>query len=660
MSGSLDLSVAERASLFDALRQAAERSGTGLAITDISSDQPRNLFVSADLARMMGYEPHEALLLDPWSMIAPEELPRLKDMASRRANGEKVPGSFETVLLHRTGARIAIELAQSRTMLDGYPVTVTFVNDISSRAATSQALRESEKRFRDLVDGAPDGVAILRGPNVVFLNARAAKLLGLENAAQGTGRLITDFLHPDDRERAATRIRRLLKEGGLDERAEYRSIDGRGEEHTVEISSIPIEYQGGPAVLAFARDVTERKRMEIKLLEADRLTALGVLSAGVAHEINNPLAYVLLNLEYLKRELPKAAGDPARVESLMVRVQDACHGADRVASIVRDLRTFARGEETARQPVGLESVIEAAVNIAYPEIRTRARLERRYQTVPAVDGNAGRLEQVFLNLLLNAAQAFPEDSDESDNLIRVSLRSEGDQVVAEVADNGPGIPGDLLGRIFDPFFTTKPVGVGTGLGLPICRGIVQTHGGEITVDSKPNAGAVFTLSFPASKLSPIMPSRKSDRMPQEPGKERERGRVLVVDDESVVAHTLKVLLQGEHDLVVAQSGAEALELLQGEAATAASYDAILCDLMMPGMTGMELFEVLRREYPTLAGRVVFMTGGVSMMRVSEFLESVPNAKFEKPFDIAELRRTLHTLVAKSRGKSPSAPPHVRV
>jgi len=658
MSGSLDLSVAERASLFDALRQAAERSGTGLAITDISTDPPRNLFISADLARMMGYEVHEALSLDAWSMIAPEELPRLKEMAAQRAKGEKVTGTFETVLLHRSGARVAIELAQSRTLLDGHPVTVTFVNDISSRAATSQALRESEKRFRDLVDGAPDGVAILRGPNVAFLNARAAKLLGLESAAQGTGRRITEFLHPDDRERAALRIRKLLQDGGLDERAEYRSIDGRGEEKTVEISSIPIEYQGGPAVLAFARDVTERKRMEIKLLEADRLTALGVLSAGVAHEINNPLAYVLLNLEYLKRELPKAAGDPSRIESLMVRVQDACHGADRVASIVRDLRTFARGEETARQPVSLETVIEAAVNIAYPEMRLRARLERRYQTVPAVDGNGGRLEQVFLNLLLNASQAFPEDSEE-DNLIRVSLRSEGDHVVAEVYDNGPGIAPELLGRIFDPFFTTKPVGVGTGLGLPICRGIVQTHGGEITVDSKPGAGAMFTLRFPASKSSPIMPSRKSDRSPGEAGKERERGRVLVVDDESVVAHTLKVLLQGEHDLVVAQSGAEALELLHDEAA-GSTYDAILCDLMMPGMTGMELFEVLRREYPALVSRVVFMTGGVSMLRVSEFLDSVPNAKFEKPFDIAELRRTLHGLVAKVRGKQPSAPPRAPV
>jgi len=641
MSGHLDLSVAERASLFDALRQAAERSGTGLAITDISESEPRNLFVSADLARMMGYEPHEAMLLDPWAMIAPEELPRLKDMATRRAAGQRVPSSFETVLLHRSGARINIELAQSRTVLDGHPVTVTFVSDISSRAATSQALRESEKRFRDLVDAAPDGVAILRGPIVMFLNARAAKLLGLNNPSLGIGRNIADFLHPDDRERAGMRIRKLLEVGGLDERAEYRSIDERGEEHTVEISSIAIEYQGGSAVLAFARDVTERKRMELKLLEADRLAALGVLSAGVAHEINNPLAYVLLNLEYLKRELPKAAGDPTRVEALMVRVQDACHGADRVASIVRDLRTFARGDETSRQPVSLEAVIEAAVNIAYPEIRTRARLERRYQTVPAVDGNSGRLEQVFMNLLLNATQAFTDTSEEADNLIRVSLRADGDHVIAEVSDNGPGIPPHLLGRIFDPFFTTKPVGVGTGLGLPICRGIVQTHGGEITIDSKPGHGATFTLTFPASKSSPIVP-RKSDRVPQDMLGPRARGRILVVDDEPVVAHTLKVLLSGEHELVVTQSGAEALEVLRQEGANPPNYDAVLCDLMMPTMTGMDFYRLLESRLPAVAQRTLFMTGGAFTPLAQQFVQNTHRPLLGKPFSNQELLQFLQS------------------
>jgi CheY-like chemotaxis protein len=288
----------------------------------------------------------------------------------------------------------------------------------------------------------------------------------------------------------------------------------------------------------------------------------------------------------------------------------------------------------------LQSVIEAAISIAYPELRLRARLERRYRTVPAVDGNSGRLEQVFLNLLLNATQAFERD-DPQRNVIVVSLRSSGDNVTVEVADNGPGIETELLGRIFDPFFTTKPVGVGTGLGLPICRGIVQTHGGEISVMSRLGGGATFIVQLPASKLSPILPQRAERSLPE--ALERSRGRVLVIDDESVVAHTLKVLLQSEHDLTVAESGAEALELLRRHS-TNGGFDAILCDLMMPGMTGMELFDVIRRELPELAQRVVFMTGGVSMLRVSEFLETVSNPKFEKPFDVQELRRTLQRLV----------------
>jgi PAS domain S-box-containing protein len=546
MSGVLDLPLEARADLFDALRRAAEGSGVGLAITDTSGSEPRYLFVSESLAQLLGYSQAELLARAPLSTLAPGEQARLYEGRDRHVSGQVTTSSRDTALLHRSGARVVVEATESMTTVSGRPAVVTLVSDGASRAATSNALHESEQRFRDLVDGAPDGVAILRGNVVVFSNARAASLLGLKSPDEAVGRALSDLLHPDERELSARRIGSSLASGGLDERAEYRSLDLSGEARTIEISSLPIQYQGGPAVLAFARDVTERKRMEAKLLEADRLTALGVLSAGVAHEINNPLAYVLLNLEYLKRELPKAATDPARLEALMVRVNDACHGADRVAAIVRDLRTFARGEETARTPVCMEGVLEAAVNIAYPELRSRARLERRYQTVPAVDGNAGRLEQVMLNLLLNAAQAFEQGTEDSGNLIRVSLSASGEHVVAEVSDNGPGIAPEVMGRIFDPFFTTKPVGVGTGLGLPICRGIVQTHGGAITAHSKPGHGATFRVVLPASKHR-LDASGEADRVGPEASAANIRGPVLVVDDESVVSHTLKVLLQGEHD-----------------------------------------------------------------------------------------------------------------
>jgi PAS domain S-box-containing protein len=646
-----ELDLEERAALFEAIHRAADGAGIGLAITEVSQ-QPRNLFVNAGLARTLGCSVTDLYQKSVWSFIAPEELPRLQELARLRGEGKNPPTGLEITLLHASGRRVQAEVFQSHATLNGRAITVSFVSDISARAAATQALRESEKRFRDVVENAPDGVAILRGPAILFLNPRASAMLGLPHRDAGNGRLIMEFLHPEDRERAATRIRRLLEEGALEDRAEYRSIDARGEEHTVEISSIPIEFGGGPAVLAFARDVTERRRLQNKLLEADRLAALGVLSAGVAHEINNPLAYVLLNLEYLKRELPRAAGDPARVAELMVRVQDACHGADRVASIVRDLRTFARGDESTRRPVDVQAALEGAINIAYPEIRQRAQLERIYAAVPLVDGNAGRLEQVFLNLLLNAVQAFPKDRASGENQIRITLRSTPEQVVIEVSDNGPGILPEHLGRIFDPFFTTKPVGVGTGLGLPICRGIVQTHGGEIEVETKPGGGACFRVRLPASKQAEA--ERQETPVRSERTHAAERGRILIVDDERVVAQALKMLLQGEHDLVIVENALEALEHLRHPRG-AQGFDAVLCDLMMPGMTGMELFDVIKREDPQLAARVVFMTGGVSMHGVADFLERVPNRTLEKPFDVAELRRTLQSLVARSRGlKSPPA------
>jgi PAS domain S-box-containing protein len=643
-----ELDQASKARLFEALLRSADRAQLGISITHAAAHGPETVLMNEGACLIIGCSLDEVGLKPLWDSIAPEELPRLKDFHERRRRGEKLPSSFETVVLNKSGERVPIEVIQSLTELDGKPVTISLFRDISDRKRASTALMESEARFRSLIEGAPDGVAILRGPRILFLNPTAARLLGLESPEQANGRSILEFLHPEDAERAAVRIRRLLESGQRHgEPAEYRSRAIDGSERTVEIASIPIEYEGAPAVLAFARDITERKAIQAKLVEADRLAALGVLSAGVAHEINNPLAYVLLNLEYLGRELPKLGSHGEALEDLMLRVRDACHGAERVATIVRDLRTFARGDEGARQIVDLRDVIEAALSIVRNELDQKARLVREYSDVGAVDGNPNRLEQVFLNLLLNAAQAFAT-ADPERNEIRVRLRSERGHVSVDISDNGGGIAPHLTGRIFDPFFTTKPVGVGTGLGLPICRSIVRAHGGDVAVNSVPGKGATFTVSLPASRHSA---DSEPVRRPSEPGMKM-RGRVLIVDDEAAVAKTLSMLLQNEHDLSLAASGEDALRLLRATSATG-GFDAIICDLMMPGMSGIELYELIKSEYPGVEQRVIFMTGGVSMLRATEFLAAVKNPTFEKPFDMNELRKTLHALVETARGASTS-------
>jgi PAS domain S-box-containing protein len=428
---------------------------------------------------MLGYSQDELDRRGLWSLAVPEELPRFRGYLRDLRDRANVPTNFETVVITKSGVELPIQVTLSEVELDGGHSVIVFFSDVSERRVAISALQESEARFRSVVEGAPDGVAILRQQQILFLNPRAARMLGLPNPEAGKGRMITDFLEPDDAELAERRIGELVATGRVHrDPAEYRSKSADGAELVVEISSIPIDLGGERSVLAFARDITERKAIQARLAEAERLTALGVLSAGVAHEINNPLAYVLLNLEYLRQQLPRLAEDPARLSDLMVRVRDACHGAERVATIVRDLRTFARGDDGTRGPVDLREVIEAAINIAGNTLKQSARIVRDYGESPLVDASANRLEQVFLNLLLNAAQALPNGDPERDE-IRIRLYGDQLRAVAEIVDTGPGVPEQLIGRIFEPFFTTKPVGVGTGLGLPICRSILAAHGGTI-------------------------------------------------------------------------------------------------------------------------------------------------------------------------------------
>lgn len=626
--------------LFDALRVAADRGKLGLALAFLDSDPPEVMFINEYPTRMLGYTQEDLAQSGLWVFAAPEEVPRLREHLGLLGRGESVPTSFETVALTKQGRRIPIQMTLSDVELDGRRATVAFFTDVSERWRAISALQESEERFRLVVEGAPDGVVILHGERIHFLNPRAAKLLGVADAEAAVGRSIQEFLHPDDAPLAAQRISALYETGQLSrEPAEYRSRNAEGEEISVEISAIPIEIGGEHAILAFARDITERKAIQGRLAEAERLTALGVLSAGVAHEINNPLAYVLLNLEYLKRELPRLAENPSLLPDLMVRVRDACHGAERVATIVRDLRTFARADDSHSGPVDLRDVIEAAINIAGNTLRQRARLIRDYRDVPLVEANANRLEQVFLNLLLNAAQAMPDGNPEQ-NEIRIRVYGDGARAIAEVEDTGEGIPDHVLGRIFEPFFTTKPVGVGTGLGLPICRSIVTTHGGTIEVDTRLHHGSVFRVILPASPPARKAPGAAATRAAPRTGP---RGRILVVDDDLSVGSTLMLVLQADHDVELAVSGEEALAHL-----ARSRFDAVVCDLIMPGMNGVDLYKAVSAQHPGLERRMVFMTAGNLLSRTEAFLATVDNPLLEKPLDIQKVRATLQRLVSASR------------
>jgi signal transduction histidine kinase/ActR/RegA family two-component response regulator len=368
---------------------------------------------------------------------------------------------------------------------------------------------------------------------------------------------------------------------------------------------------------------------------AERMRSTGTLAAGVAHEINNPLAAILGNVEHVMSELSTKAAhtrenalDERReaeakwLEELIEALVDARDGAERVRKIVRDLRTFALTDDDDQAEIDPRTVLDAALDMAENEIRHRAQLVRSYDEVPFIRANTARLGQVILNLLLNAAQAIPE-GNAARNEIRVGLRHDGARVLITVRDSGPGILPEHVGRIFDPFFTTKPVGVGTGLGLSICHSVVKSLGGEIRVESVVGTGTLFEISFPRARqelVETTSPSSKQLRAAVA------RARILFVDDDAMIGKAMTRTLSKDHDVVLRQSAREALGLLlAGEI-----FDVVFCDVMMPEMTGMDFHAELLARLPRVAEQVVFLTGGAFTPRAVAFLQAVGNVRLEKP------------------------------
>ena len=364
---------------------------------------------------------------------------------------------------------------------------------------------------------------------------------------------------------------------------------------------------------------------------------MGALAAGVGHEINNPLAYVIANLDFIAADLLSFAENPApaRLTGLKEAIGDARQGAERIRRIVRDLKVFSRGNDDERGPKDIHQILESSTSMAWNEIRHRARLVKDFGRIPPVDGNESRLGQVFVNLLVNAAHAIREGQAES-NEIRLVTRLDGEnRVVVEVRDTGCGIPPDVLARVFDPFFTTKPVGVGTGLGLSICRSIIAGLGGDISVESVVGKGTTFRVALPVAHLATAEPAPVT-----KPVASCRRGRILIVDDEPMIGAALRRVLSPEHDVDVVTSGRAALE----QRAKGNEYDVIFSDLMMPKMTGMDLHGELQKVSPEQAARIVFLTGGAFTQRAREFLELVQNQYIEKPVDAHNLRALVRARV----------------
>jgi CheY-like chemotaxis protein len=368
------------------------------------------------------------------------------------------------------------------------------------------------------------------------------------------------------------------------------------------------------------------------MLLADRLTSVGTLAAGVAHEINNPLAAVLVNLQLAQEDTESLGGkgvEPGIVEHLREELRDAAAACDRVKNIIRDLKVFARNSERdASGPVNVHQVLELSMRMASNEIRHRAKLTKNLEAVGSVHGNEARLGQVFLNLLVNAAQAIEEGNADGNEICVTARQGREGFVEIEVTDTGCGIPPENLTRIFDPFFSTKPTGEGMGLGLSIAHQIVSSMGGQIAVKSDRAKGTTFTVTLPT--VPPVALVTSDDLHDVSPAR---RGKVLSVDDEPMVGTFVRRVLGPQHEVEIATSAIAALERIK----SGAVYDVILCDVMMPQMTGLDLYWELQNFSTAQAKRMVFLTAGAFTASARAFFELTTNPRLEKPFDAQALR-----------------------
>ncbi|MGC4116294.1 MAG: PAS domain-containing protein [Myxococcales bacterium] len=563
---------------------------------------------------------------------------------ARALQGETVQFDAALCLVDNRHATLDLSFAPLRDAAGHTTVVVVEGRDVSARRAAEEALRQSEARYRALAEAASDEIFIVDREGVLsYANRAFLERRGISLSA-ALDRRLQQLWPAALADSVARRVAEVLATREP-HRSEERWTWG-GAESWRDTVLVPIADAGGagPFVLGISRDVTELKAMQAKLLVADRMLSIGVLAAGVAHEINNPLSFVQANLALAREALDAGCPpDEASLRETSALLAEAEVGAERVRHIVRDLKTFSRAEDERVAPVDVLGVVEASVRMADNAIRHRARLVKQYAPVPPVAASEARLGQVFLNLLVNAAQAIPEgDADHHTITVRVGPAADG-RVEVAVSDTGRGIEPEHLGQLFKPFFTTKPVGEGTGLGLSICQNIVRALGGEIRVESRPGAGTTFRVLLPAT-ARPAEPPRPA---PSPPAKGA-RGSVLIIDDDESVGRSLELIIAREHATARVTDAREALERLgAGE-----RFDVVFCDLMMPRMTGAQFYAQLQTAAPEMCTRVVFMTGGAFSDEASRFLDQVPNLAIEKPFAIAAVLRLLRQRVAELQSRSP--------
>ena len=532
---------------------------------------------------------------------------------------------YETrIVNHTTSEERDVAVSSGPFRMHGEIIgTVATLRDITEPKRAQETLARSEARYRHLVESASDAIVTLDANGRFTTVNHAAENISGYKREELVGQWFAPMLPDDDLPKALAHFQQALAgETGLFESQFYRK-DG-------EVRTIAITYstpQKDEEVLCLIRDVTDQKMLQEQLIQSEKMSAIGQLVSGVAHELNNPLAGISAFAQLLLAEKRFPPDQRTAAETIYSE-------ARRASRIVQNLLTFARQHKAEKVQTTINQVLDDTLELRGYELRVRGiDVRREYdESLPDTMADAHQLQQVFLNLITNAEQAM-EQRDGHHHRLTVRTRRNAEAIRIEVEDTGAGIPANLIERIFNPFFTTKPTGSGTGLGLSISLGIVREHEGRIWAENAPQGGARFVVEIPVTEPRT---SGEHTAVPQVQPTGSDRLRVLVVDDEASVRVSLQRYLAGKgHDVETTASGEDALVRLK-----ASKYDAVIVDMRMPDLSGEQLFERLRSNDPAHAERVIFTTGDLVNEQMRRFLDGTGRPCVPKPFEFASFDQAL--------------------
>jgi PAS domain S-box-containing protein len=592
-------------------------------------DKNRNIkYANNALGKYIGYPVDDRNQKNFKEIISPQLYDNLRVLFGGRKSGDG-KRIFEIELAGGNNEERIFEVIE-KTITDGDSIVEIhgIGRDITDRKRAEKEQKESEERYRELVENIDDIVYVTEGTGrIIYLNKAFEHLSGYTREEM-LRKNYMEILTPESLGDVLKMFKKQKKGQNLGV-FEMSFFDKDGTEKSIEVREKHI-FEGDRVieVHGLGRDITQKKKMALQLLQAEKLSAVGTMISGVAHELNNPLTSIIGNAQMLaKRDVP---------EDIKGKLEVIIKESIRSSKIVGGLLAFAREHKPERKMININDTLMESLKLREYDLKVSNISVQTLlsEDLPETSADAYQLHQVFINIINNARDAL-SGKDRAALAIRTYRKDDG--ILIEFDDNGPGISKELVKKIFDPFFTTKEAGKGTGLGLSMAYGIIKEHGGTISIESKPGKGAKFTVTLPIVEDREVIIEDLKAPMKVPHGVKT----VLVVEDEASLRDLLaEALTEGGFFVEEASSGAHAMHLIGKR-----KFDAVISDIKMPGIGGKELYLYIQKHHPEMAEKVVFITGDVLSKDTLSFLQITNNRYIEKPFDVDALVALLNDVLS---------------